>query len=148
MKKLEKSAEHKNQQRLFGFVGMDEPVPVPVVDPVNDPEFQNLHVLPSYDSPESDDGFDSRDMVSEIVDILDPEKLRFRTDVFVNFIPWILVCPDCNKPVEPLNPESVFAVCSKCNVQFFMVELVKWRSFRRKLSGDPPTIKIDFFRGR
>jgi len=158
--------EGQKQAKMFGFLGIKEPEKPPVVDLKNDPEFQRGYLLPSYydQSPDEDDvGWN--DMIRWVLPVVDPDRLRFRHDAIVGYISWILVCPVCNSALEPVqsdkpvipDPKSlgfvfqrdekfnpVFAKCGKCDVQYFIAELVKDRSFRQKFPTDNITLTIDF----
>lgn len=120
-------------------------------------------VMPSYDNPQHEgDGFDFNDMIREVVEILDPERLRFRWDAIIGFNSFIVVCPTCNNPVEPVPVEPIprssncvffrdpkfhptWVKCERCNVQYFLVELVRDRSFRQKFKGEKAVL-IDLVR--
>lgn len=163
-----KMKDEEHQGKLFGFLGIKKPVQPPIVDLKNDPEFQKGYLLPSYydPAPRADDLIDARDMVREALDVVDPERLRFRQGAVVGYVFWVLVCPQCNSPVEAVppapmqepegvlvyrgkwKPHPTFAYCDKCDTNFFIVELVKDRSFRRKFPTDMITCTIDFLKGK
>lgn len=73
-------------------------------------------------------------------------------DVGMPTVPVLLVCPTCKVDVEPNEPnqfqppegelvyqnpdvknESAFCYCPKCGISYFKYELIKWRSWRRKM---------------
>lgn len=163
----------EKQGNMSDFIKMKSPTPV--VDLKHDPEFKSGfpkepsgYVLPSYydPSPQQDDvGW--YDMIRGVLPVVDPDRLRFRHDAIVGYVSWVLVCPSCNSPVEPIPcsplpraPDSelvfqskeklnpIFAKCGKCELNFFIAELVKDRSFRQKFPDDKITMSIDFLRRR
>lgn len=155
--------EGQKQEKLFGFVGLKQPSLVEE----ERPKLRKSVVLSSYHDLDDGDGLGYRDMMKGVFPIVDSERLRFRSDAVVGFIHWILVCPTCNTPVEPCPvlpvpklPDSVmiyeqkwerwpvFAKCEKCNMQYFIVELVQDRSFRHRFPTDDITLSIDFVRNK
>lgn len=138
------------QGDLSGYIDIPQPI-TKVLEEVK--KLRESYTLPSYDSPSQGDSFDYNDMVREAIDVLDPERLRFRMDCIIGFNSFIIVCPSCNRPVEPVpvapiqkGSDCIFfrdpkfhptwVSCGKCGMQYFLVELVKDRSFRQKFRGE------------
>jgi len=146
------------QGNMFKFLNLPEPLAPPRFDAPS--ALPIYYLAPSYDSPSHDD-FSFQDMVRLVLDIIDPDKTRFSDTAIIGYLFHILVCPTCNSPVEPVacsyfandlqvelkrHKNPTFAECPKCNVSYFIPELVAQRSFRKKFPSDEVTVSIDYIR--